>query len=159
MLLRHKIPGHREERPVRQSGGGWSLKQPRHAASDPGQAGGPGGEKMQQDPRQKVPTQLGQRSTGEPGPELQLGPESLQKHNKSFHKLFPEIPENEMVTHACSCSLQREVLYHGRLFLSENYLCFHSSVLLKDTKVPDSSPGFSGEAQRGITSVHASHRW
>lgn len=54
---------------------GWSLKQPRHAASDPGQAGGPGGEKMQQDPRQKVPTQLGQRSTGEPGPELQLGPE------------------------------------------------------------------------------------
>uniref|UniRef100_H3DD10 GRAM domain-containing protein n=1 Tax=Tetraodon nigroviridis TaxID=99883 RepID=H3DD10_TETNG len=60
---------------------------------------------------------------------------SLQKHNKSFHKLFPEIPENEMVTHACSCSLQREVLYHGRLFLSENYLCFHSSVLLKDTKV------------------------
>ncbi|XP_056912668.1 GRAM domain-containing protein 2A-like isoform X1 [Takifugu flavidus] len=60
---------------------------------------------------------------------------SLQKNNKTFHKLFPEVPEDETVTHACSCSLNREVLYHGRLFVSENYLCFHSSVLLKDTKV------------------------
>uniref|UniRef100_A0A3B4YN04 GRAM domain-containing protein 2B-like n=1 Tax=Seriola lalandi dorsalis TaxID=1841481 RepID=A0A3B4YN04_SERLL len=33
------------------------------------------------------------------------------------------------------CALQKEVLYHGKLFLSENHVCFHSSVLLKDTKV------------------------
>ncbi|KPP66929.1 hypothetical protein Z043_114521, partial [Scleropages formosus] len=30
---------------------------------------------------------------------------------------------------------QKEVLYHGKLYVSENYLCFHSSVLLKETKV------------------------
>eukprot|EP00064_Thunnus_orientalis_P015749 superscaffoldBa00002984_g15808 len=29
----------------------------------------------------------------------------------------------------------KEVLYHGKLFVSENYACFYSSVLLKDTKV------------------------
>ncbi|XP_030607910.1 GRAM domain-containing protein 2B-like [Archocentrus centrarchus] len=57
------------------------------------------------------------------------------KHNKSFHKLFPEIPEGESVAHAFTCSLQKEVLYHGKLFVSESHVCFHSSVLLKDTKV------------------------
>ncbi|KAG7266570.1 hypothetical protein CRUP_011155 [Coryphaenoides rupestris] len=29
----------------------------------------------------------------------------------------------------------KEVLYHGKLFVSEEHICFHSSVLLKDTKV------------------------
>ncbi|XP_018532475.1 GRAM domain-containing protein 2B isoform X2 [Lates calcarifer] len=60
---------------------------------------------------------------------------SILKHKKSFHKLFPEIPEAENLTHMFICALQKEVLYHGKLFVSENYVCFHSSVLLKDTKV------------------------
>lgn len=60
---------------------------------------------------------------------------SFLKHNKTFHKLFPEIPEGENVTHTFTCALQKEVLYHGKLFASENYVCFYSSVLLKDTKV------------------------
>lgn len=33
------------------------------------------------------------------------------------------------------CALQREVPYHGRLYITENNACFHSSVLLKATKV------------------------
>ncbi|KAM9323290.1 uncharacterized protein KZ484_021384 isoform 2-T2 [Pholidichthys leucotaenia] len=56
-------------------------------------------------------------------------------NNKSFHKLFLEIPEGEHLTHTFTCALQKEVLYHGKLFVSENHVCFHSSVLLKDTKV------------------------
>ncbi|XP_076601296.1 uncharacterized protein LOC143329339 [Chaetodon auriga] len=57
------------------------------------------------------------------------------KHNKAFHKLFQEIPEGENLTQTFTCALQKEVLYHGKLFVSENHVCFHSSVLLKDTKV------------------------
>ncbi|XP_023191206.1 GRAM domain-containing protein 2A-like isoform X2 [Xiphophorus maculatus] len=57
------------------------------------------------------------------------------KYNKTFHKLFQEIPEEERLTHTFTCSLQREVLYHGKLFVSENNVCFYSSVLLKETKV------------------------
>ncbi|XP_044074231.1 GRAM domain-containing protein 2A-like isoform X2 [Siniperca chuatsi] len=60
---------------------------------------------------------------------------SFLKHNKSFHKLFPEISEGENLTHSFTCALQKEVLYHGKLFVSETHVCFHSSVLLKDTKV------------------------
>ncbi|KAM9349940.1 GRAM domain-containing protein 2A-like [Symphorus nematophorus] len=60
---------------------------------------------------------------------------SFVKHNKTFHKLFPEIPQGENLTQTFTCALQKEVLYHGKLFVSENHVCFHSSVLLKDTKV------------------------
>ncbi|XP_029309442.1 GRAM domain-containing protein 2A-like isoform X2 [Cottoperca gobio] len=60
---------------------------------------------------------------------------SFMKHNKTFHKLFQEIPERETLTRTFPCALQKEVLYHGKLFVSENYVCFYSSVLLKDTKV------------------------
>ncbi|XP_061775723.1 GRAM domain-containing protein 2B-like isoform X2 [Nerophis ophidion] len=60
---------------------------------------------------------------------------SFKKHNVTFHKLFPEIPEEDELTHNFVCALQKEVLYYGRLYLSEKYVCFHSSVLLKDTKV------------------------
>uniref|UniRef100_A0A146ZV48 GRAM domain-containing protein 2-like n=1 Tax=Fundulus heteroclitus TaxID=8078 RepID=A0A146ZV48_FUNHE len=60
---------------------------------------------------------------------------SFLKYNKTFHKLFEEIPKEERVTYTFTCALQREVLYHGKLYVSENNVCFHSSVLLKETKV------------------------
>lgn len=60
---------------------------------------------------------------------------SFIKHNKTFHKLFPELPESEDLLHAYICALLKEVPYHGRLYISENHICFHSSVLLKATKV------------------------
>lgn len=58
----------------------------------------------------------------------------LVKH-KNFHKLFSEIPDGESLTHTFTCALQKDGLFHGKLFVSDNYVCFHSSVLLKDTKV------------------------
>ncbi|XP_039538530.1 GRAM domain-containing protein 2B isoform X1 [Pimephales promelas] len=60
---------------------------------------------------------------------------SFVKHNKTFHKLFPEIPESEDLLHAYICALQKEVPYHGRLYITDSNMCFFSSVLLKDTKV------------------------
>ncbi|KAG7217468.1 hypothetical protein INR49_021470 [Caranx melampygus] len=60
---------------------------------------------------------------------------SFIKHNKTFHKLFPDIPESEDLLHAYVCALQKEVPYHGRLYITDTHACFYSSVLLKDTKV------------------------
>lgn len=60
---------------------------------------------------------------------------SFMKHNKTFHKLFPDIPESEDLIHAYICALQKEVPYHGRLYITDTHACFYSSVLLKDTKV------------------------
>ncbi|KAM9384996.1 GRAM domain-containing protein 2B isoform 2-T2 [Pholidichthys leucotaenia] len=60
---------------------------------------------------------------------------SFSKHNKTFHKLFPDIPESEDLIHAYICALQKEVPYHGRLYITDTHACFFSSVLLKDTRV------------------------
>ncbi|XP_034385928.1 LOW QUALITY PROTEIN: GRAM domain-containing protein 2B [Cyclopterus lumpus] len=60
---------------------------------------------------------------------------SFIKHNKTFHKLFPKIPTGEDLIHAYICALQKEVPYHGRLYITDTHACFYSSVLLKDTKV------------------------
>ncbi|XP_034069029.1 GRAM domain-containing protein 2B isoform X2 [Gymnodraco acuticeps] len=60
---------------------------------------------------------------------------SFMKHNKTFHKLFPDIPTGEDLIHAYICALQKEVPYHGRLYVTDTNACFYSSVLLRDTKV------------------------
>ncbi|XP_041647251.1 GRAM domain-containing protein 2B isoform X3 [Cheilinus undulatus] len=60
---------------------------------------------------------------------------SFMKHNKTFHKLFPDIPKSEDLIHAYICALQKEVPYHGRLYVTDTHVCFYSSVLLKDTKL------------------------
>uniref|UniRef100_A0A9J8BJ82 GRAM domain-containing protein n=1 Tax=Cyprinus carpio carpio TaxID=630221 RepID=A0A9J8BJ82_CYPCA len=60
---------------------------------------------------------------------------SLKSHYKTFHKLFPEVPETEDLEHVHSCGLQKEVIYHGKMYLSGQHICFHSSVLLKDTRL------------------------
>ncbi|KAJ8011668.1 hypothetical protein DPEC_G00060640 [Dallia pectoralis] len=51
---------------------------------------------------------------------------SFTKHSKTFHKVFQEIPAEEELTHVFTCSLQKEVLYHGKLYVSDNYVCFYS---------------------------------
>ncbi|CDQ83271.1 unnamed protein product [Oncorhynchus mykiss] len=84
-------------------------------------------------------------------PDGAIAKNSFVKYNKTFHKFFRDIPTEEKLTHVFTCALQKEVLYHGKLFVSVNYVCFYSSVLLKDTKLGEqvengnSSPHFSGE--------------
>lgn len=34
-----------------------------------------------------------------------------------------------------TCALQRDILYQGKMFVSDNWICFHSKVFGKDTKV------------------------
>ncbi|XP_063102789.1 GRAM domain-containing protein 2A isoform X14 [Cavia porcellus] len=58
----------------------------------------------------------------------------LNKYNHQYHKLFKDIPLEEMVLKACSCALQRDLLIQGRLYISPNWLCFHASLFGKDIK-------------------------
>ncbi|XP_053906192.1 GRAM domain-containing protein 2B-like isoform X12 [Cuculus canorus] len=64
------------------------------------------------------------------------GPPSpwLSKHAASYHKAFGELAEHEELLACFSCAWQREMPYHGRLYISSHYVCFHSSLLLKDIK-------------------------
>lgn len=57
------------------------------------------------------------------------------KANMHFHKLFLEVPTEEPLQQSFTCALQKEILYQGKLFVSENWICFYSKVFGKDTKI------------------------
>lgn len=68
------------------------------------------------------------------------------KRNADFHELFPNIPEGDYLIEGESgvvsppflqlaqimadygCALQREILIQGRLYISENHICFHANI-------------------------------
>lgn len=66
---------------------------------------------------------------------------SQYKANMHFHKLFLDVPTEEPLRQSFTCALQKEILYQGKLFVSENWICFHSKVFGKDTKI--AIPAFS----------------
>ncbi|KAM8823201.1 protein Aster-C isoform 2-T3 [Spinachia spinachia] len=51
-----------------------------------------------------------------------------------FKKLFKEIPLSEILVVDYPCALQRDILLQGRLYLTENWLCFYSNVF-RGTKI------------------------
>ncbi|KAM3868424.1 LOW QUALITY PROTEIN: GRAM domain-containing protein 2B [Diretmus argenteus] len=59
----------------------------------------------------------------------------LSKSNSQYHKIFKEISKEELLRQSYTCALQKDILYQGRLFVSDNWICFHSKVFGKDTKI------------------------
>ncbi|KAA8580754.1 hypothetical protein FQN60_013712 [Etheostoma spectabile] len=53
---------------------------------------------------------------------------------EDFRKLFKELPESERLIVDYPCALQRDILLQGRLYLTENWLCFYSNVF-RGTKI------------------------
>ncbi|KAI0413615.1 hypothetical protein F5X98DRAFT_281608 [Xylaria grammica] len=52
-----------------------------------------------------------------------------KKRNRDFHVLFKSVPDDDYLIEDYSCALQREILAHGRLYVSEGHLCFSSNIL------------------------------
>ncbi|KAI3362110.1 hypothetical protein L3Q82_012439, partial [Scortum barcoo] len=85
----------------------------------------------------------------------------LSKTNAQYHKLFKEVSKDELLKQSkfqilffhgkqrqfepeceglCvptgyTCALQRDILYQGKMFVSDNWICFHSKVFGRDTKI------------------------
>lgn len=51
------------------------------------------------------------------------------KRNKDFHQLFRSVPEDDYLIEDYSAALQRDILLHGRLYVSEGHMCFSSNIL------------------------------
>ncbi|KAH6685654.1 GRAM domain-containing protein [Plectosphaerella plurivora] len=54
---------------------------------------------------------------------------SSKKRNRDFHTLFKSVPDDDYLIEDYSCALHREILAHGRLYVSEGHLCFSSNIL------------------------------
>ncbi|XP_030049424.1 GRAM domain-containing protein 2B isoform X2 [Microcaecilia unicolor] len=63
------------------------------------------------------------------------GQTQFSKTNTLYHKLFIEVPNDELLKQSFTCALQKEILYQGRLYVSENWIAFYSKVFGKDTKM------------------------
>jgi len=51
------------------------------------------------------------------------------RRNKDFHQLFRSVPEDDYLIEDYSAALQRDILLHGRLYVSEGHICFSSNIL------------------------------
>ncbi|KAI8981298.1 hypothetical protein BD414DRAFT_492242 [Trametes punicea] len=60
------------------------------------------------------------------------------KRNQDFHELFPTVPEGDYLIEDYGCALQREILIQGRLYISENHVCFHANIFgwITDLSIP-----------------------
>lgn len=52
-----------------------------------------------------------------------------QKRNRDFHRIFKKIPSSDRLISEYSCALSKDILVHGKMYLSEKYICFSSNIL------------------------------
>ncbi|KAG1408331.1 hypothetical protein G6F60_001525 [Rhizopus arrhizus] len=50
------------------------------------------------------------------------------KRNQDFHALFRSVPEDDSLIEDYGCALQKEILLQGRIYVSENHLCFNANI-------------------------------
>ena len=72
------------------------------------------------------------------------------KRTADFHALFPSVPDGDYLIDDYGCALQREILIQGRLYISENHICFHANIFGWTTDVSPIS--FSSILPNGFSS-------
>uniref|UniRef100_A0A4W3J869 GRAM domain-containing protein n=1 Tax=Callorhinchus milii TaxID=7868 RepID=A0A4W3J869_CALMI len=71
----------------------------------------------------------------EPKLERKKSLSNLSKTNATYHKLFKNVPKEEVLKQSFTCALHKDILYQGKLFVSQNWICFHSKVFGRDIKI------------------------
>ncbi|CAI4038677.1 hypothetical protein SMKI_06G0220 [Saccharomyces mikatae IFO 1815] len=52
-----------------------------------------------------------------------------EQRNKDFHETFKSVPKDDRLLDDFNCGLNRELLYQGKLYITETHLCFNSNIL------------------------------
>lgn len=60
---------------------------------------------------------------------------SYKSRCEEFKKLFKDVPEDDRLIGDYSCAIQKDILVHGRLYVSQFFLCFHANLLVYETKL------------------------
>ena len=58
-----------------------------------------------------------------------------EQEQKRFHQRLPSVPKDDALINSWSCALQREILIHGRLYLSKHTLSFRAKLFSFETTV------------------------
>lgn len=60
---------------------------------------------------------------------------TYKSRSEDFKKLFRDLPETERLIVDYSCALQRDILVHGRLYVTQNFICFYANIFRWETNV------------------------
>ncbi|XP_069041527.1 protein Aster-A isoform X3 [Lepisosteus oculatus] len=60
---------------------------------------------------------------------------TYKQRNEDFRKIFKKLPDTERLIVDYSCALQKDILLQGRLYLSENWICFYSNIFRWETTI------------------------
>ncbi|KAF8783281.1 Protein Aster-B like protein [Argiope bruennichi] len=58
---------------------------------------------------------------------------TYKSRSEDFKRLFKDLPDSERLIVDYSCALQRDILVHGRLYVSQNYICFYANIFRWET--------------------------
>ena len=51
-----------------------------------------------------------------------------KKRNRDFHQTFRSVPDDDYLIEDYSAALQKDILLHGRFYVSEGHICFNSNI-------------------------------
>ncbi|XP_015524973.1 protein Aster-B isoform X1 [Neodiprion pinetum] len=60
---------------------------------------------------------------------------TYKSRSEDFKRIFKDVPDDERLVVDYSCALQRDILVHGRLYVSQNYICFYANIFSWETSV------------------------
>ncbi|XP_033610597.1 protein Aster-B isoform X4 [Cryptotermes secundus] len=60
---------------------------------------------------------------------------TYKSRSEDFKRIFKDVPLDERLIVDYSCALQKDILVHGRLYASQNYLCFYANIFRWETLV------------------------
>nr|XP_024645059.1 GRAM domain-containing protein 1C isoform X6 [Macaca nemestrina] len=60
---------------------------------------------------------------------------TYKDRNEEYRRQFTHLPDTERLIADYACALQRDILLQGRLYLSENWLCFYSNIFRWETTI------------------------
>ncbi|KAL7418770.1 hypothetical protein Q5752_006453 [Cryptotrichosporon argae] len=60
------------------------------------------------------------------------------RRNAEFHQMFPAVDDGDYLIDDYGCALAKDILVQGRLYVSENHVCFHANIFgwVTDVVVP-----------------------
>ncbi|XP_056647919.1 protein Aster-B-like isoform X1 [Diorhabda sublineata] len=64
-----------------------------------------------------------------------LYPTTYKSKSEVYKKLFKDVPDDERLVVDYSCALQKDILHHGRLYVTQNYLCFYANIFGWETNL------------------------
>ncbi|XP_052596693.1 protein Aster-C isoform X2 [Peromyscus californicus insignis] len=65
----------------------------------------------------------------------QISSSTYKDRNEEYKQQFTHLPDSEKLIADYACALQRDILLQGRLYLSENWLCFYSNIFRWETTI------------------------